>query len=308
MKKLSIVLIAMLLLLMVAGCGSEKSTTPEVTTYDVNVKVLIGSEDGDGLGNVVLKDGDDKELATTDDSGLASIKEISGEVTITPEHSDYIFEPEKTTVTKETESITFIATQPVSSNADLKEITLNTGTLKPAFDPDVVNYEVELSTDVNEVPKVNATAVDNNATVKITQADETTKQATIKVTAEDGTTTKTYTVSFVLQENNTAPSVAPGMAVNSSGIFIPTTKPVSKQELDPKAFTVKVSDSELTVVSAAVDMMLDTNVILISVDGTFTVGDVVTVSYNPTGNKDVQFDDGTMLKSFKDLPIDTSQL
>ena len=297
-KYLSIILVTMFLLLMVAGCGNEQptTTTPESTNYDVNVKVLVGSEDGDGLGNVVLKDTDNKELATTNESGLAVIKNLSGEVSITPKHSEYIFEPEKSTVTKDTESIEFIA-QPASNNAYLKEITLSAGSLEPEFSPNVLNYESEMPTNTMSIPTVKASALHKDANIEITQADNDNRTATIKVTAKDGTSTKTYTVNFTL------PTVVATMLDETNSFGALLSKKAPDQELDPKAFTVTKSGTSAPVINAYLENSGSGPGIMIVIDGLFKAGEEITFSYSPTGTKDLKYEDGSKAKSFNDVPV-----
>ncbi|MEN8155847.1 MAG: cadherin-like beta sandwich domain-containing protein [Bacteroidota bacterium] len=81
-----------------------------------------------------------------------------------------------------------------SSNADLKSLTLDAGTLEPAFDPAVTSYEVAPAgaTEIN----ISAEAVDFYASVAGTGAAASPSTATITVTADDGTT-KDYTINIL---------------------------------------------------------------------------------------------------------------
>ncbi len=81
-------------------------------------------------------------------------------------------------------------------DATLKEIRLD-GYSMPAFTPQQLEYTWQIAED-DALPTVTATANQDDATVKITQASADTKQALIQVTAPDGEHTQTYTITFTL--------------------------------------------------------------------------------------------------------------
>lgn len=88
--------------------------------------------------------------------------------------------------------------QPAKSNdATLKSLTIDKGTLSPAFSSGTTSYNVEVDSSVTKVV-LTATKNHANATVNATTTcnlKETGKTTcSVKVTAEDGTTTKTYSV------------------------------------------------------------------------------------------------------------------
>ena len=65
------------------------------------------------------------------------------------------------------------------------------------FDPDTLEYQVDLAGDATEYPTVSAYAQDSAAQVVVEQASvENGGKATVTVTAADGTTSDTYTVDF----------------------------------------------------------------------------------------------------------------
>lgn len=101
-----------------------------------------------------------------------------------------------------TENITLYAKW-MSIDATLSVLIVSTGTLNPVFSSTTISYTVELPHETSEVPTVNATTTDSNATKLITQATNLTgteaeRTATVVVTAEDGITQKTYTITFSL--------------------------------------------------------------------------------------------------------------
>ncbi len=85
--------------------------------------------------------------------------------------------------------------EPLSSDATLKSLTLSTGSLSPAFSPEIENYAVTVANNVKEL-KLSVTTNHAKAKVEIsggTALAEGDNTLIIKVTAEDGTV-KTYTV------------------------------------------------------------------------------------------------------------------
>jgi len=87
----------------------------------------------------------------------------------------------------------------LSNDATLTSLTLDNGTLSPAFSAEQLNYTVVLPNGTTTVPTVSATTTHANATTVITQAanlsgTEAERKATVEVTAEDGTTKSNYTV------------------------------------------------------------------------------------------------------------------
>jgi len=97
----------------------------------------------------------------------------------------------------------------LSNDATLTSLTLDNGTLSPAFSAEQLNYAVVLSNGTTTIPTVSATTTHASATNVITQAanlsgTEAERKATVEVTAEDGTTKLTYTVIFSVATNNDA--------------------------------------------------------------------------------------------------------
>ena len=94
----------------------------------------------------------------------------------------------------------------VSSNADLKELTLSdVPVLTPEFDPAMLEYTASVGNAVEEVT-VTATANDDNATVDpdpkspVALTVGVATVITVTVTAQDGTTTKAYKVTVTREE------------------------------------------------------------------------------------------------------------
>ncbi|WNR45408.1 cadherin-like beta sandwich domain-containing protein [Paenibacillus roseipurpureus] len=111
----------------------------------------------------------------------------------------------------------------VSSNADLKQLTLSSGDLSPAFQSSVTSYSLIVygnTTQVTLTPQVMDTGFATLAINGVNQTDNTPYPLdvsqpgsfTITVTAENGTT-KTYT--FAIQKQSLVPKVIQAEAFNS---------------------------------------------------------------------------------------------
>ena len=93
-----------------------------------------------------------------------------------------------------------------SNDASLSDLIVSGSTVTD-FASTTYTYDVELLSGSTEVPAVDATATDVNATFEVTDATELPGFTTVVVTAEDGETEQTYTINF---------SVATGIADNFS--------------------------------------------------------------------------------------------
>ncbi len=103
-----------------------------------------------------------------------------------------------------------------SSDANLKGLTLSSGTLVPAFDPNVTSYSVTLPNNVTEL-WVSTSRSDANATAVVEGSREMKvgyNKRTVIVTAENGAT-KTYTINITrLDENGNVPDASTDEPIN----------------------------------------------------------------------------------------------
>lgn len=116
-------------------------------------------------------------------------------------------------------SATVTVTNPsaeASSNANLKGLTLSSGTLVPDFDPNVTSYSVTLPNNVTEL-WVSTSRADTNATVTVEGGREMKvgfNKRTVIVTAENGAT-KTYTINITrLNESGNVPETETQEPIN----------------------------------------------------------------------------------------------
>ncbi|TPV33394.1 T9SS type A sorting domain-containing protein [Paucihalobacter ruber] len=95
-----------------------------------------------------------------------------------------------------------------ATNADLSDLQIDNNTI-PGFSPTTIDYTFGVGSGA-PIPQVTAAVTSNaNAEALITQATTVPGDATVVVTAEDGVTTKTYTVSFIVEGPSTAAPTPP---------------------------------------------------------------------------------------------------
>jgi len=106
--------------------------------------------------------------------------------------------------TEKTYSIVFNVAAAANNDATLSALSVDNGSLSPAFDAGTMAYTVILPVGTSATPITTATKNDPNASLTVTDAanissaTEADRTTTIVVTAEDGTTEKTYTIVFNL--------------------------------------------------------------------------------------------------------------
>lgn len=117
----------------------------------------------------------------------------------------------------------------ISTDASLKALSVNNGTLSPKFATGTTSYTVSVANSVSSI-KVSATATDANA--KVTGTGTKTLSVgkntiNIKVTAEDGKTTKTYTITVTRAAATPTPTKSPTKEPTKSPTKSPTSAPVT---------------------------------------------------------------------------------
>ena len=137
-----------------------------------------------------------------------------------------------------------------STDAALSDLTINPGTLNPAFDPATLDYTVSVENGVSTIT-ITATANNPGATITIngqtaTTLDvslvEGTNTITVVVTAEDGTTQVTYTITITREAPIPQVTISAGTSPITEGTaatFTITATPAPTTEL-----TVSVNITE----------------------------------------------------------------
>lgn len=169
--------------------------------------------------------------------------------------------------------VTRLAAPVLSSNANLSNITLSSGTLSPGFNENTTAYNVQvpysvpsvavtpLMAGVNATITVNGNAVVSGATSPSVALNTGLNTITIILTAEDGTTTKTYTVSVTqLAEPSHNANLAnltlsqgtlsPGFNENTIAYNVQVPYNITTMTLTP---TVADSNSTITINNSAIN-------------------------------------------------------
>lgn len=123
-------------------------------------------------------------IASVDQNGKVTAKDLAGSVTITAKIKDT--DIEKTCTVK--------VTRTVSKDATLKKITLKNGTLDKTFESSNLEYKVTVDSDVNSLNFTVVETNDSHAAYLITGNEKLKNGSKVKivVTAEDKETTRTY--------------------------------------------------------------------------------------------------------------------
>ncbi len=150
---------------------------------------------------------------------------------------------------KKTYSVTVNRTAP-STDASLKSISLSSGSLSPAFDPSVTEYNVVLPNEIEKIT-VTGTQKDSFATVAQPTADKAlvpgeTAVLQIEVTAQDGTR-KTYKINVTRQKS----SVNTLSSLSVSGASISFSPSVSEYTVTVPYTTEKVNITATAAASTA---------------------------------------------------------
>ena len=166
--------------------------------------------------------------------------------------------------TSKTYTITVIRGQ--SSDATLKSLTVNNGELTPAFNPNTINYTVNVA---NTVSAITLTGIANNATATITGnvtnspliiGDNVFK---IDVIAQDAVTKKTYTITVVRAKSSDA--TLKSLAV-SNGFLAPAFN------ANTTSYTVNVAHDIATISLNGTTNHTEATVTGNIVDGTLAIG------------------------------------
>ncbi|MDL2242244.1 cadherin-like beta sandwich domain-containing protein, partial [Bacteroidales bacterium OttesenSCG-928-K03] len=151
----------------------------------------------------------------------------------------------------------------ISNDATLSDLTVSEGTLTPEFDPATLSYTVSVAYETTEIT-INATANHANATVVGDGLKDNLVQGNnpfqIIVTAEDGTTTKTYSVTVVVEGAppcvviHRTPEIDQTMVPLNEKIIVTFDKDITASNLssitispDPGNIVASVSENKLII-------------------------------------------------------------
>jgi hypothetical protein len=160
------------------------------------------------------------------------------------------------------------ATVADEKDATLAELTVD-GKKVAGFAADTTNYSKKLAVGTTNVPVVAGKATNPKATVKVTQAADTSSSATVEVTAVDGTTTKTYTVSFSVEADKSEATVKVNGAGNDITAGAETELEIAGART-VEGLAIENEFREVVVTSDDVEVFKG-NVAIIKGVGTFTI-------------------------------------
>jgi hypothetical protein len=202
-----------------------------------------------------------------------------------------------------------VVTPPIlSSNADLKSLSVSSGFLNPQFSRENTDYEVSVPSDVNNVSvtaevyeraetiKINGEAVQNNVASDPIEISTGQNSVVIAVYAQDGTK-KEYKIKLIK-------AVKPVSAELESGniIRIQMDGDLTSFLADNAAFTVTLEPSVTFLVPSNVS--IDGNYVFLEFSEDIPLtSDItsVTVSYKKTGENDLT--NGALVSDFENFPI-----
>ena len=181
----------------------------------------------------------------------------------------------------------------------LDAIYLN-GTPLEGFEPNTLQYNVELPYGTTQLPEVTATVSDPAATMQIA-VDTTALQATITVTAENGAQ-RTYTIAFTIAKNTDATLAAiytdSTLIKNFDANTLDYTVGLPFDAAKP-AITAMANDKNAKVAIEIIDAM-HYNIVVTAEDGVTTLTYTITFVNLPSTNSDLIniFTDGEPLEGF----------
>ena len=226
---------------------------------------------------------------------------------------------------------TVTVTRAASSNANLSNLVLSSGTLNPSFDPAVTSYTASVSNSTTSIT-VTPTVQQPNATVKVNGVSVPSgtpsgpinlnvgpNAISVVVTAQDGTTMRTYTVTvtraassnanlsnLVLSSGTLSPSFDPAVTSYTASVPNSTTSITVTPTVQQPNATVKVNGVSVPsgTPSGPISLNVGSNVINVVVtaqDGTTMRTYTVTVTRAASSNANLSnlvLSSGTLSPSF----------
>ncbi len=162
-----------------------------------------------------------------------------------------------------------------NTDASLSNLLVD-GTSISEFSSTTLTYHVELAPGATNIPKVTATATDENAKITITNTEELPGTTTILVTAEDGETTNSYEVIFYITDPNTDASLS-DLRIEGTSIsgFSPTiltyhVELAKESDYIPEVTATATDEKANITITDALDLPGTTTVLVTAEDETTT--------------------------------------
>lgn len=192
----------------ITSTGGETISNADVMlAYDSSALEFISGDGASGGAGAIRVTGSSESQGNTELAFTLTFRGLragTSSITIT---SQEVYDSDSQLVEvgqQGTSTVTVTAAASDSTNAKLAGLQISSGTLSPAFSPDVESYSVTVGGDVTSL-LVDAPAVDAGASVSVTgnenlQVGE--NQVICTVTAQDGQTVKTYTINVTKVEGS----------------------------------------------------------------------------------------------------------
>ncbi|ACM21690.1 cytochrome c, 20 heme-binding sites [Geotalea daltonii FRC-32] len=319
--------------------GSTADTAGTGTSGVLIVNEVVAASNNANLSNLVLSSGTlTPTFSSTTTSYTASVANSVSSITVTPTEADTTATTTvngvavnsgtasgpislavgsntiTTVVTAQdgvtTKTYTVVVTRAGSSNADLSNLVLSSGTLSPAFSSATTSYTASVANSVSSITvtpteadttattTVNGTAVNSGTASGPIALSVGANTITTVVTAQDGTTTKTYTVvvtraaaastnanlsNLVLSSGTLSPAFASGTISYTASVANPVASITVTPTVEDATATVKVNGTTVAsgTASAPIALVVGSNTITTVVtaqDGTTTKTYTVTVT------------------------------
>jgi len=188
----------------------EAEYSNKLQSLTVNKGTLTPVFDPDNISYTVTVPNDTKDITVNGVLESVSAK-VTGFGTYQLNTGDNMIQIVVTSKDQKTRTYSVLVVREKSSDARLRIVQFDDGTLSPIFDKDIENYTMNISSSVTSLEEYIEPLVDGT-TYQITNNKNIqagTTVITIKATAEDGQTTKTYTIRIrKLAPEGTTPNVS----------------------------------------------------------------------------------------------------
>ena len=229
--------IAKLAALTVSEGTLSPAFNPETFQYRAQVDYLVDTIDITGTP-------EDENAAEVTDIRAAKLKVGSNlfEIAVTAEDER----------TKQVYTVEVVREQP-SDDATLKSLSLSTGSLSPAFSPEIENYAVTVDNKVDKLTvsaeaTVGVAAVSGTGEVNLAVGEN---KLDVVVTAQDGKTTKTYTILITRKEKEEP--LSSDATLKSLTLSTGSLSPAFSAEIENYTMTVDHTVDKLTVSAEATE-------------------------------------------------------
>ncbi len=204
--KISVLILSLLVIASMVGCGNDSVNDNEVETYSVSGTVL-DNQDNPINGVTLLIAGSSIDNFSIDivDNGNWSATELKGEVVITPAKEDWGFDPTEITVTKEDdgrENIYFIGQEIIHPGpANMTPVGDAVG-----VEPDA-QVSIEFNQDVTELDLSGLTITTDSGSTILAGVSGSLTERTISITHDDFEFSKNYTITIPASAVENADSI-----------------------------------------------------------------------------------------------------